>query len=314
MIPRLAHALEALFGPSLSTAGAGLSRAATVALVAAITIALVRAALALAARRYGWERSWIVRCPGCGKLVADPRQAACPSGHPVRFPPGAARVLESRGRRTRAAALYAILLSVAVAASAFLVYMWLRVGNLASPLARVTAACAFFFFLAALYAADFALSARPRGAGARLLHGVVALACLTPFLVLAPLSRAFEPMLGQAEGALWSTPAGIYVSDARSRRLFPAAPAIEARLVEARLPALDWQWRGLTGFRLGSSEQPWRGSGGTFARWLDGSADTLRRHGVEVRRSTEEIPLPPNVRVRIVRREQGFAFEPESAR
>src|SRR5713101_8432868 len=114
MIPRLAHALEALFGPSLSTAGAGLSRAALVALIAAITIALVRALLAAAARRYGWERSWIVRCPGCGRLVADPSQTTCPSGHPIRFPPGAAHSSATRGRRARIAALYAILLSVAV--------------------------------------------------------------------------------------------------------------------------------------------------------------------------------------------------------
>src|SRR5262249_20753466 len=191
MIPRLARALEALFGSSLSSAATGLSRAALIALIAAITIALARAALAMAARHYGWERSWIVRCPNCGRLVADPRQAACPSGHPVRFPPGTARGLEWRGRRARAAALWAILLSVTIASLAFLVYSWLRVGSLASPLARVTAAFAFFFFLAALYAADFALSPRPRGAGARLLHGMLALACVTPFLLLAPLSHAF---------------------------------------------------------------------------------------------------------------------------
>jgi hypothetical protein len=311
MIPRLAHALEALFGPSLSSAATGLSRAALVALIAAITIALARAALATAARRYGWERSWIVRCPGCGSLVADPRQTTCPSGHPVRFPPGAAQASQWRGRRARAAALYAILLSVLVAALSFFVYTWLRVGSLASPLARVTAASAFFFFLAALYAGDFALSPRPRGAGSRLLHGALALACLTPFLLLAPLSRSFEPTLGRLEGTVWGTPAGIYISDGKPRRLFPPAPAVEARVVEARVPALDWQWRGLSGFRLGSSEQPWRGSGGSFARWLDGSADTLRRHGVAVRRSTEEIPLPPNVKVRIVRRDDTFAFEPE---
>jgi len=312
MIPRLGQALESLFGPSLGSVAVTLARAAAIALGAAVTIALVRAAVALAARRHGWERAWIVRCPACGRLVADPRQPSCPLGHRISFPPGSARAAQGRGRRARMAALYSILLSLAVAGAAFAVYLWLGLGGPATPLSRVCAASAYFFFLIALYAADFALSARPRGAGARLLHGLLALACLTPFLALFFLSRALEPASGRIEGKLWATPAGVYVQDGRARRLGPTATAVEARMVEARLPALEISWQGLTRFRLGALEQPWRGRGGTFARFLDRSAETLRGRGILVRRFSEEVPLPPNLKVRIVRRAEGFRFEPET--
>jgi hypothetical protein len=314
MFPRLAHALEILLGPSLATASATLARAATVALAAVVTIALARAALSIAARRYGWERAWIVRCPGCGGLVADPRQATCAAGHKLRFPPGASRAADWRGKRGRALAFYSILLSLAVAAAAFGAHSWLRIGAPGSPLSRLCGAAAYFFFLAALYAGDFALSPRPRGAGARLLHVGLALACLTPFLFLALLSRAFEPGERRVEGTLWATPSGVYISDGRARRLGPPAAAIQARLVEARLPAIDLEWRGLAGFRVGAEEVPWRGRGGFLARWLERSAESIRGRGILVRRFTEEVPLPPNIPVGIVRLPEGFEFEPQTTR
>src|SRR6266511_6380919 len=79
-----------------------------------------------------------------------------------------------------------------------------------------------------------------------------------------------------------------------------------------RLPPLELSWQGLTRFRLGALEEPWRGRGGSFARFLDRSAETLRRRGILVRRFSEEVPLPPNLKVRIVRRAEGFQFEPET--
>ena len=210
------------------------------------------------------------------------------------------------------AAIYSVLLSLAVAGAAFAVYLWLGLGGPASPMSRICAAAAFFFFLVALYAADFAFSARPRGVGARLLHGLLALACLTPFLALFFLSRALEPTIGRVEGKLWATPAGVYVEDGRARRLGPAAAAVEARMVEARLPALEISWQGLARLRLGTIEQSWRGRGGWLARFFDRFAEALRRRGILVRRFSEEVPLPVNLKVRIVRRGEGFQFEQET--
>ena len=315
MLLRLAHALETLMGPSLARAAATLTRAALFALVAVVILALTRAALAVVARRYGWERGWIVRCPRCGKLVADPRQGSCPQGHELRFPPGAARASDWRASRARVAAFYSVLLSVAVAAAAFGTYVWLRIGDPSGPpLAHLTSAVAYFFFLAALYAGDYALSPRPRGVGARLLHGGLALACFTPFLLLALLSGAFRPGERRVDGTVWATPSGVYVSSGRARRIGPSAEAFQARRVEARMPELDWKWEGLASLRIGATEEPWPGRGGKMARWLDRSAESLRRHGVQVRRLTEEVPLPPNVRIRIIRTPEGLEFEPETER
>ena len=313
MFQQLARLLEALIGPSLPSASATLARVAAVALVAVVFLALARAALFLVARHYGWERAWIVRCPGCGRLVADPREPACPTGHKLRFPPGAARASVWRGRRARASAVYGIVLSIAVAVAAFVTYGWLRVGALVSPLSRSCAAFAFLFFLASLYAGDFALSPRPRGTGARMLHAGLALACLTPFLLLTLLSRAFEPAERRVVGTLWATPSGVYLSEGHARKIGPVSSFVEARLVEARLPEANLEWGGLAGFRIGETEISWKGRGGSLARWFGGHADSLRARGVVVRRLSEEVPLPPNVRVRVLSTAEGFRFEPEAS-
>ena len=313
MFQQLARILEALIGPSLTSASATLTHVATVALAAVVFLALARAAHSLIARHYGWERAWIVRCPECGRLVADPREPACPSGHKLRFPPGAARAAVWRGRRARVSAVYWVVLSIVVAVAACVTYGWLRVGSLVSPLSRLCAALGFLFFLASLYAGDFALSPRPRGTGARTLHAGLALACLTPFLLLTLLSRAFEPAERLVVGTLWATPSGVYLSEGRARKIGPVSSSIEARLVEARLPEANLEWGGLASFRIGGTEVSWKGRGGALARWLGRHADALRARGVEVRRLSEEVPLPPNVRVRVLSTAEGFRFEPEAS-
>jgi hypothetical protein len=309
---QLARALEALIGPSLITISATLGHVALVALVAVMFLALARAAYSLIARHYGWERAWIVRCPECGRLAADPREPVCPSGHKLRFPPAAARAAVWRGHRATASAVYLVVLSIAAAAAAFFTYTWLRVGSLVSPLSRLCAGLAFLFFLASLYAGDFALSPRPRGVGARTLHAGLALACLTPFLLLTLLSRAFEPLEQKVEATLWATPSGVYISVGRARKIAPSASSIEARSVEARLPEMGLEWNGLAGFKIGETEVPWDGRGGSLARWLGLHADALRARGVVVRRLSEVVSLPFNVRVRVLSTAEGFRFEPEA--
>ena len=91
MLPRLARAIESLFGGSLASAAGLLRGAAQLALLLAVAVPLVRAALAFTAFRYGWETALVVRCPRCRRLVADPETATCPEGHPVRFPADAPR-------------------------------------------------------------------------------------------------------------------------------------------------------------------------------------------------------------------------------
>ena len=66
MLPRLAQAIESLFGEALRPAAGLLRAAALVALVAAVTFSLVRAARALRAFRLGWENVLVVRCPAAG--------------------------------------------------------------------------------------------------------------------------------------------------------------------------------------------------------------------------------------------------------
>ena len=213
MLPGLARALESLFGSSIGAAARSLSIGATIGLAAAIVLPLARAGAWLAARRNGWERVPAVRCSHCRHLVADPAERTCPKGHPVRFPPGALRQEARRQRRARWAGVYPIVLSLVVVFLAAGAFLLLRVGALASPLARILAALAFFFFLAAVYSTDFALSPRHRGSVSRLLHAAIGAACLTPFLVLAFLSRAVEPSDIRVLGYLWTTPTASYISD-----------------------------------------------------------------------------------------------------
>ena len=91
MLPRLAEAVESLFGGRLAPVAAFARGAASVTLALAIALPLLRAALSFTAFRYGWETALVVRCPRCRRLVADPDVGICPAGHPIRFPPGAAR-------------------------------------------------------------------------------------------------------------------------------------------------------------------------------------------------------------------------------
>jgi hypothetical protein len=314
VFPQLARALEALIGPSLTTISATLSRVALVALVAVVFLALARAAYSLIARHYGWERAWIVRCPECGRLAADPREPVCSSGHRLRFPPTAARAAVWRRHRANAAAVYLVVLSIAAAATAFFTYGWLRVGSPGSPLSRLCGALAFLFFLASLYAGDFALSPRSRGVGARTLHAGLALACLTPFLLLTLLSRSFEAPERLVVGTLWATPAGVYLSDGRARRIGPSSASIDALSVEARLPEANLEWSGLAGFRIGETEVSWDGRSGSLARWFGRHAEALRSRGITVRRLSEQVPLPANVRIRVLSTAEGFRFEPEASR
>jgi len=314
MLPGIARALESFFGSSLGAAARALSTAATVGFLACVLLALARAGVWLAARRLGWETVQVVRCPRCLRVVADPGQSTCPQGHPIRFPPGAARLEMRRRRHARWGPVYAIVLSLAVAALATAVYFLLRVGTHPVPVGQILASLAYFFFLAALYAGDFALSPRRRGVGSRLLHAAIALACLTPFLLFAPVSRALEPGEVQVLGYLWSTPAATYLSAGRSsEKIGPAATRARAALIEARVPALDVDWQGIKGFEAVGSSVEWRGAGGWRARLLDRWEEPLRRHGVYLRRVSEEIPLRLNVRVRVLREGGRIRFEEESA-
>ncbi|MEO8347834.1 MAG: hypothetical protein ABI610_02895, partial [Acidobacteriota bacterium] len=90
MLPRLARAIESLFGGSLASAAGFLRGAAQLVLVAAVAVPLVRAALSFTAFRHGWETALVVRCPRCRRLVADPESETCTAGHPVHFPSTAA--------------------------------------------------------------------------------------------------------------------------------------------------------------------------------------------------------------------------------
>jgi hypothetical protein len=310
MLPGLARALESLFGSSIGTAARSLSTGATIGLAAAIVLALARVGAWLASRRNGWERVPAVRCPRCRHLVADPAQKACPEGHPVRFPPGAERQEARRQRRARWTGVYPIVLSFVVVFLAAGAFLLLRVGALASPLARILAAVAYFFFLAAVYSTDFALSPRHRGFVSRLLHAAIGAVCLIPFLVLAFLSRAVEPSGIRVLGQLWTTPTASYISDGkRSTRIGPSATRARGNLIEARAPALDLEWQGIESFEAGATAMDWEGRGGSLARLLHRWEEPLRRHGVELRRSVEEIPLSPNVQVRIIRENGRIRFE-----
>ncbi len=114
-------------------------------------------------------------------------------------------------------------------------------------------------------------------------------------------------------GILWATPSGVYLSEGHARKIGAVSSSVDARLVEARLPEANLEWDGLAGFRIGGTEVSWNGRGGSLARWLGRHADALRARGVVVRRLSEEVPLPPNVRVRVLSTAEGFRFEPEAS-
>lgn len=304
MLPRLARAIESLFGDGLASASGFLRGTAGLALLAAVAIPLVRAAMSFHAFRYGWETALVVRCPRCRRLVADPEAGACPDGHPVRFPPGAAA--RERWRREfhrfrRVLASYRFLLPAFLAVASVIAFRAAGVARVEGPLAAISASAAFLFFAAALALAGFALSPRPRGAAERLVHAGVALLCLGPALVLALLARGFEPPRPRPIGHVWNTPTALYLSSGgRARRVGETAGRVEAHLVDVRAPAFGVVWQGLTGVSAGPRFIRWRGRGGFASRLLERWAAPLSRRGVFLSRSRRVVLLPPNVRVWIV--------------
>lgn len=304
MLPRLARAIESLFGGGLASASGFLRGAAGLALVASVAIPLVRAAMSFQAFRYGWETALVVRCPRCRRLVADPEAGACPDGHPVRFPPGAAwreRWRRELHRFRRVLASYRFLLPAFLAVASVVAFRAAGVARVEGPLAAICASAAFLFFAAALALAGFALSPRPRGAPERLVHAGVALLCLGPALVLALLARGFEPPRPRPIGHVWNTPTALYLSSGgRARRVGEAAGRVDAHLVDVRAPAFGVVWQGLAGVSVGPRFIRWRGRGGFVARLLERWASPLSRRGVFLSRSRRPVALPPNVRVWIV--------------
>jgi len=304
MLPRLAEAIETLFGGRLAPAAGFVRTTAVVALVLAIAIPLLRAALSFTAYRYGWETAPVVRCPRCRHLTADPEVRKCPSGHPIRFPAGA---LERERRRRRfhpfhrAAAAYRIVLPVAIALFAILGFRACGVERVEGSLATFAASVGYLFFAAALAVSALALSARPRGPAERLLHAGTAALCFLPAMVLALLARGFEPPTPRVIGNLWSTPTALYLSTGdRARRAGDPRMEMEALLVDARAPAFGVVWEGLEGFRSGERIVKWKGRGGMTARLLARWAGPLSQRGVFLARSTQMVPLPSNVKVWIV--------------
>jgi hypothetical protein len=304
MLPRLAEAFESLFAGRLAPAAGFVRTIAIIALVAAIAIPLVRAALSFTALKYGWETALVVRCPKCRRLAADPEVRTCPAGHPIRFPTGAAG-RELRRRRfhplLRAAAYYRFLFPLAIVLSAILGFRGCGVTRVEGSLATFAASVGYLFFTAALALAALALSARPRGPAERMLHAGAAGLCLAPAMVLALLARGFEPPRPRAIGHLWSTPTALYLSTGgRARRVGEPRMEMEAILVDARAPAFGIVWEGLEGLRSGDRVIQWKGRGGRTARLLSRWAGPLSQRGIFLARSTQTVPLPPNVKVWIV--------------
>jgi hypothetical protein len=304
MLPRLAQAIESLFGGALRPAAGVAYCAAVLALFAAVTYSSIRAALALRAYRLGWENALVVRCPVCRRLVADPDLAACPSGHPIRFPKRAAE-RESRRRRLprsfRLAATSAFVLPLLIALAAAAGFRMTGAARVEGPLASLTASSAYLFLIATLALAGLALTPARRGWAERSLLASTAILCLFPALLLSILARGFEPPRPRTIGHLWSTPTAMYVSwGGRGHRVGAPASEIDAELVDVRAPALGVVWQGLARFRAGDRVVRWKGRGGTLARLCERWAAPLSRRGVFLRRSRRSIFLPPNVRMWIV--------------
>lgn len=304
MLPRLAQAIESLFGEALRPAAGLLRAAAVVALLAAVTLSVYRAALALRAFRLGWETAPVVRCPRCRRLVADPDIRECPSAHPIRFPRGAAE-RESRRRRfpgfSRVVASAAFVLPGLVALGAAAGFWLTRATRMEGALASLTASSAFLFLAAALALAGLAFSPRGRSWPERSLLAATSILCLFPALLLSLLARGFEPEKPRTIGHLWSTPTALYVSSGgRGRRVGEPASEIDAEIVSVRVPALGIVWEGLARFRAAGREVAWRGRGGLLARLLERWAAPLSRRGVFLQKSTRSLFVPPNVRTSIV--------------
>jgi hypothetical protein len=304
MLPRLAQAIESLFGEALRPAASLLRATAQVALVAAVTFSFVRVARTLRAFRLGWENALVVRCPRCRRLVADPDLRTCPSGHPIQFPSGASdRELRRRRfhRLSRVAASSAFVVPVLIALGAAAGFRMTGVARMEGPLASLTASFAYLFLAAALALAGLAASPRCRSWPERALHAATSILCLFPALLLSVLARGFEPPQPRTIGHLWSTPTALYVSSGgRPHRVGEPASEIDAELIDVRAPALGIVWEGLARFRAGDRVVEWRGRGGTLARLFERWAAPLSRRGVFLQRTTRSLFLPPNVRMWIV--------------
>jgi hypothetical protein len=305
MLPRLAQAFETLFGDALSPAAGFLRAAAIVALLAAVGLAALRALSLLRAMRFGWETGVVVRCPECGRLTADPDLPACPSGHPIRFPPGAAG-RERRRRRfqslSRAGLLWALAVPALAALAAAVGFRATGVARMEGALASLTAALGYLFLAGAVGLAAVAMTPGPRGLTDRALSAGVAGLCLRPALVLALLARGFEPSRPRTIGHLWKTPTALYVSSPGwgGRRVGEPSAEIEAELVDVQAPAFGVVWEGLARLRAGERVVKWKGEGGATARLLEKWAAPLSRRGVFLQRSTRSLFLSPNVRTWIV--------------
>lgn len=312
MLPRLAQAIESLFGERVEPVAGFIRAAATVTLGLAIVLPLLRAVLSFTAFKYGWENALVVRCPRCRRLVADPDLRICPSGHPIRFPSGAA-AREARRRRFhrlgRIAASYRFGLPVSVALAALAGFLACGVSRVEGPLATIAASAGYLFFAAALALASLGASPKPRGVTERTILVGTAAACLLPAMALSLLGRAFEPPRPRVIGHVWSTPTALYVSSGgRGRRLGDPRMEIEALFVEARAPAFGIVWQGLEGFRSRERVIQWTGRGGFTARLLSRWASPLSRRGILLSRSTRTVALPPNVKVWIVSGPSGIRF------
>jgi hypothetical protein len=314
MLPRLAQAIEGLFGDALRPAAGLLRAAALVALLAAVTLSLIRAARSLRAFRLGWENALVVRCPRCWRLVADPDLQTCPDGHPIRFPAGAAdRELRRRRfhRLSRVVASSAFVIPILIALGAAAGFRMTGVLRMEGSLASLTASVAYVFLAASLALAGLAGSARRRSWMERVLLAATSILCLFPALLLSLLARGFEPPGPRTIGHLWSTPTALYVSSGgRAHRVGEPASEIDAELVEVRAPALGIVWEGLARFRAGDRVVEWRGRGGNLARLFERWAAPLSRRGVFLERSTRSLFLPPNVRMWIVSEPGRIRFGP----
>ena len=311
MLSAFARALETVLGPALVPAASLLRVLAVLALLAGIVLAGSAMTRAVAAWRYGWLPATVVRCPRCGKIAAEPAVAACPEGHPVRFPASASRrlVAESPGSRSLARAAYPVLFAAVVGAAAVFLYFASGVQDVARPVATISASLAYLFFAAALAAAAYALTPRPVGMLTRLLHVGLSVACVFPAFVLAWCARGFEPPVEHEIGSLWTTPTALYVASGKHARR-EAAPAerVDAVAVDARVPGFGVLWEGLESFHSAGVEVPWRGRGGIAARmaarWLrpSASADSL------FTRSVQTLTLQPNRRVHILATREHVRF------
>lgn len=317
MIPAAARALERFFGGAFAPAAGLLRAAAWLALAVLVAAAVSRALRAARGRRLGWETATVVRCPVCGGLAADPTHPVCPSGHAVQFPPGSAlRELERRERGSGGDSLGGRLVAAAAVSAAFAVLgaaaarPWRIADAAAPPLAAIAGAGGYLFLVVALALGDRALSPAPRRGLDRAISAAAAALLVMPALAGLALARAADPPLPRTIGSLWTTPTALYVSaGGKAWRAGPAAAEAEADVVSARSALFGLSWTGLARVRTGTTESPWRGSGGFAARMLD-------RHGprpggtvLAVDRRRLPVSTPPNVKIRILRSADGIAFE-----